>query len=216
MSYYNRYYRRPKPETVEGSKVQKLLDILEKAENLTDWEKNFANSIKEGLEKYKSATVKQFSTLQKVASRYNPENIAKRESWRSSWNDEKRENFKVMACYYLANPPYFADLAARALEDESYIPTEKAYAAMCENKYAQKVLATHYSDPLFPAGSMAVGRKRTTTVGLRGKTVVVIEHPWGVHSAAKGARRVLVLPVGETIPVETEERWLKKLPKKLR
>jgi len=219
MSYYSRFgYSRSRPETVDASKVQVLLDDLSSvADNLTPWEKDFVASLKEGLEKYGSATVNQFSTLQKVASRNDPENILKRKAWLTSWSDEKRENIKVMAHYYLANPPYFGDLAKRILEDESYIPTEKAYRAMCENKYSQKVIATHNTDPLFPAGSMAVVRaSQQSPHGLRGKTVLVIEHPAGVHNAANGAKRVKVLPIGEHAPYETEERWLKKLPKKLR
>jgi hypothetical protein len=103
------------------------------------------------------------------------------------------------------------------LNDPDYIPTARAYAAMCENKYAQKVMDIYNDEPLFPAGSMATARaSRQTPRRIRGKTVVVIEHPEGVHTAANGARRVVVLPVGESEPVETEERWLKKLPKKLR
>ena len=125
-----------------------------------------------------------------------------------------------MAHYYQANPPYFHDLATRCFEDAGYIPTEKAYRAMCENKYAQKVLEVHRADPQYPAGSMAVirasGNVPPVLKFLKGRTVIVIEHPEGVHNAASGAKRVKILPVGMSYPFETEERWLKKLPKKLR
>ena len=124
---------------------------------------------------------------------------------------------KIMSHYYKANPPYFQELASRALSDDDYIPTERAYRAMCENKYAQKVLETYNSPPLFPVGSMAsVRNSAQAPYILRGKNVLIIEHPAAVYTAARGAKRVKVLPAGETEAIETEERWLKKLPKKLR
>lgn len=216
MSYYRRAPR-PKPETIGTEKVKNTIETIDKIQNLTAWERSFIDSIKVGWQKYGSVTVKQHGMIQKLADRYNPENIKAREDWTSSFDDEKRTRLQVMASYYKANPPYFGDLATRIIEDPSYIPTEKAYNAMCENKYSQKVLDIHNSDPLYPSGTMAVARdSRQTPYQIRGKTVVVIEHPKGVHNSAKDARRVIVLPVGESVPVETEERWLKKLPKKLR
>ena len=217
MSYYHRFARRPKPVTIGTAKVKNMIETIDKIKGLSDWERNFVDSIKEGWQKYGSVTEKQHGMIQKLADRYNPENVKARENWITNFDDEKKNRLQVMASYYKANPPYFGDLADRVLNDPDYIPTARAYAAMCENKYAQKVMDIHNGDPLFPAGSMATARaSRQTPHRIRGKTVIVIEHPEGVHCAANGARRVVVLPVGESEPVETEERWLKKLPKKLR
>ena len=44
---------------------------------------------------------------------------------------------------------------------------------------------------------------------LRGKPAFVISHPAGVYSAAKGSKRVVILPIGASEIIETEERWLK-------
>jgi hypothetical protein len=217
VSYYHRFARRPKPVTIGTAKVKNMIETIDKIKGLSDWERNFVDSIKEGWQKYGSVTEKQHGMIQKLADRYNPENVKAREDWISNFDDEKKNRLQVVARYYKANPPYFGDLADRVLNDPDYIPTARAYAAMCENKYAQKVMDIHNGEPLFPAGSMATARaSRQTPRRIRGKTVVVIEHPEGVHTAANGARRVVVLPVGESEPVETEERWLKKLPKKLR
>lgn len=216
MSYYRRAPR-PRPETIGTEKVKNTIETIDKIQNLTAWERSFINSIKEGWQKYGSVTEKQHTMIQKLADRYNPDNVKARENWIGSFDDEKKNRLQVMARYYKANPPYFGDLANRILSDPDYIPTERAYNAMCENKYSRKVMDIHNGDPLFPAGTMAVARdSRQTPHRIRGKTIVVIEHPEGVHNSANGARRVIVLPVGESVPVETEERWLKKLPKKLR
>ncbi len=216
MSYYRRAPR-PKPMTIGTDKVKRTIDTIDTIETLSDWERSFIDSIKVGWQKYGSVTEKQHSMIQKLADRYNPDNVKAREDWADNFDDDRRARLQVMARYYKANPPYFGDLANRIIEDPNYVPTEKAYNAMCENKYSQKVMEIHNGDPLYPAGSMAVARNsRQTPYTIRGKTVVVIEHPQGVHNSAKDARRVVVLPVGESASVETEERWLKKLPKKLR
>jgi hypothetical protein len=216
MSYY-RHSRRPKPVTVATQAAQDMIKFLTEVDGMSDWESNFVQSVKDGWGKYGSVTEKQYSQIQKLADRYNPENIKARVSWTESYNEGKRRRAVIAASYYKANPPYFGDLATRVLEDPDYIPTERAYNAMCENKYALKAVEIHDSEPQFPDGSMAVARTSNQTPrGIRGKTVLIIQHPVGVHSAANGAKRVVVLPVGESAPVETEERWLKKLPKKLR
>ena len=197
MSYYHRFSR-PKPVTIGTEKVKNTIETIDKIESLSDWERNFINSIKEGWQKYGSVTEKQHAMIQKLADRYNPDNVAARQNWADSFDDEKKARLQIMARYYKANPPYFGDLATRIIEDPNYVPSEKAYNAMCANKYSQKVMEIYNGDPLYPAGTLAVARdSRQTPHKIRGKTVVVIEHPEGVHNAAKDARRVVVLPIGE-------------------
>ena len=85
---------------------------------------------------------------------------------------------------------------------------------MCENKYAKRVLNIHYQEPKFPVGSLAVIRSSDAaqiSQKQKGVTVAVISHEGVITSAARDAKPVLVLPVGESTPLLTEERWLKKL-----
>jgi len=125
-----------------------------------------------------------------------------------------------MARYYKFNPPYFNDLATKILAKDDYIPSRKAYAAMVGNKYASRVLETARSAPLFPAGQMAIVRKGTNLPSafrrMSGKMVVILETLDEVISAAKGSKRCLAVLAGGDAPFTIEERWLKKLPKKLR
>ena len=211
-------------EKYSGTNVTSKMDRLNAMkDSLTPWEQNFIASIGEGYKKFGSLTAGQFGALQKINDRYNAENIQKREDWRKNFTPDMRARMIIMAHYYEANPPYFHDLAEQVLSDPEYIPTEKAYKAMCENKYAQKVIETTNSAPQFPIGSMVMVRN-SRNVGngtsrsvyqFRGQPVVVIDHPGPVTNSANGARPVRVLPVGHTEPLLTEERWLKKLPKKL-
>ena len=114
-----------------------------------------------------------------------------------------REKMKVAGRYYLNNPPYFNDLANRILNDDVFVPTEKQYRSMVENKYVQKVLDNMNSVPTFPVGSMA--RVRTVATGHKMRY-----HRDKIAGAAKGAIHVIVLPIGSAETIETEVRWLKK------
>jgi hypothetical protein len=180
---------------------------------LTDWERNFLSSVAQSAKQYGSLTGKQESILQRIETNNNPEVQAARKNWREAFSDEMREKMKVAGRYYLANPPYFNDLANRILNDDVFIPTEKQYRSMVENKYVQKVLDNMKSVPTFPVGSMA--QVRTVVTGhvmrhYRDKMVMIIDYPDKVAGAAKGAIHVIVLPIGSAETIETEVRWLKK------
>jgi hypothetical protein len=225
MPYYNRnrgwmqYGHQQERKRFSGEQIVTDMERISQMENLTPWERNFINSISEGYKKYNSLTEGQHGTLQKISARYNPENLRQRAAWRESFSDDMREKMQIMARYYKSNPPYYGDLATRVLEDSEYIPSEKAYRSMCENKYAQRVINTALSEPEYPAGTMVMVRNSRSIAGtvakLKGQIVVVLDHPETVQNAARGARPVRVLPIGGTDSVLTEERWLKKLPKKL-
>jgi len=127
-----------------------------------------------------------------------------------------RAKMKVAARYYLNNPPYFSDLAQRVLNDGAFVPTEKQYRAMVENKYVQKVLDNMNSVPTFSVGSMAQVRQTAPPAlsakkRYANKMVMIIDYPDKVAGAAKGAIPVIVLPVGSSEVFETEVRWLKRV-----
>jgi len=204
----------------KGEEVNEVLAQVADLASLTPWEESFIQSVRKGYAKYGSLTEGQFRTLKKVAHRNSPAVKQEAQDWRTSYSDEMRETAKIMARYYKSNPPYFHDLAAKILAEDNYIPSKKAYAAMCENKYASRVLETARSAPLFPAGQMAIVRKGTNLPSafrrMSGKMVVILETLDEVISAAKGSKRCLAVLAGGDAPFTIEERWLKKLPKKLR
>ena len=121
---------------------------------------------------------------------------------------------RIAARYYLANPPYFRELAKKALEDDAFVPSERAYKKMVENKFATKVIESTLSKPKFNPGSHVTLRANASTSGLwsvRGKAGVVIK-PGAkpVTSAARGSKVYSVLFFGQATPTFVEERWLKK------
>lgn len=211
-----------RPNMTKCKSVKSKLQMIARIDNLlarnvefTAWEKEFLTSIKQGVQRYGSLTGKQESILQRIETSKDPAVVAQRQSWKASYNDDMRSNMKIAGQYYLNNPPYFADLARRALDDNDFIPTEKQYRAMVDNKYVQKVLDNMNSVPTFPVGTMAQIRKTAPPAFsakkcIGDKMVMIIDYPDKVAGAAKGAIPVIVLPVGSSEVIETEVRWLKR------
>ena len=208
-----------RPNMTKCKSVKSKLQMIARIDNLlarnvefTAWEKEFLTSIKQGVQRYGSLTGKQESILQRIETSKDPAVVAQRQSWKANYNSDMRSNMKIAGQYYLNNPPYFADLARRALDDNDFIPTEKQYRAMVDNKYVQKVLDNMNSVPTFAVGTMAQLRQTAPNPGRKhyNKMVMIIDYPDKVAGAAKGAVPVTVLPVGSSEVFETEVRWLKK------
>ena len=176
----------------------------------SSWDRGFLESILEQNRQRGSLSPRQIEILERIESNHSEEAVNRASAWAANYTAEKRERAKICAAYYKANPPYYGDLATSLLENEDFVPTEKQYASITENKYAAKVLAAHYAEPLFSQGAKVEVRK-TGGYGVAGKKGFVLQVNHGTPvNAAKGVKRYLVLPVGEPTPVVVEERHLKR------
>ena len=81
------------------------------------------------------------------------------EKWSSQYDDQKRGRAEICALYYKANPPYFTNLANKILNDDKFVPTEKQYRSICQNKFAMKVIKSYEDDPLYEIVNMVRFRK---------------------------------------------------------
>ena len=212
-TYGRRSYRaRPKkqdnPELV--ARIEKT--AARGATTMTDWERKFVGSILESAKKWGRLTAKQHGLYQNIESRLDPANIAAREAWNSSWDEEKRAALLFAARYYKANPPYFSGCLDRILNDSNYIPTEKLYRKMVENKYVQRAMTNAAATPLYAVGTMVTIRDSLNVPlrSLRGQDVLVVDVETDVLHATKGSRSYTVLPIGAGETVAIQERWLKK------
>jgi len=180
---------------------------------LTDWERSFLGSLRDSAKKWGRLTGKQHDVFQRIERKSNPEHIAARKKWNESFTPDMRESLKFAAEYYKANPPYFGDAATRILSNPDYVPTEKLYRKMVENKYVQRAIANANEDAKFPVGTMVMVRDSKSVQGRisrhRGQLAVVLECAKSIRSATKGSRKMTVLPVGGTETIQTEERYLK-------
>ena len=213
MGYYRGYM-----SSSNETKAQ-LVERIEKVAargttTLTDWERSFLGSLRDSAKKWGRLTGKQHDVFQRIERKSNPEHIAARKKWNESFTPAMRESLKFAAEYYKANPPYFGDAATRILSNPDYVPTEKLYRKMVENKYVQRALKNANETAKFPVGTMAMVRDSAQVQGrlcaYRGQLVMVVECSDKVRSATKGSRNMVVLPVGATETILTEERYLKR------
>ena len=201
-------------DPLEGNPQAKVIVDLLAKENIAEGDKRFLTSLKNAVARWGKLTERQAAALERITERYSEAGQQRRAVWSEIYATQRHEALAA-ANYYAANPPYYGDLAERILTEPDFIPTEKQFNAITQNKYAQKVIKATFSEPLFPAGAMVEGRA-SANYKLRGKKAFVLKVNYGhVTNAAKGTKKYLVLPVGAPTPLVVEEREIKKV-KKLR
>ena len=179
------------------------------------WACEFVESLTGQLKTGRSLSPRQLQILTKIEGENSTEAIAANQTFASDYAanaDGMRDKALIVARYYECTG-YFGNLVKSLAEDSEYIPSEKQYRKMVENKYAQKVLECHYSAPKYAVGSFVALRSSAgwpERQGTGNKPCVVIQTNAGaVTSAARGAKKYKVLPVGAAKPVIIEERHLK-------
>jgi len=194
-----------------SDQIKRIQALLARTD-LSTSNRSFGESLEQSFKRWGKLTDKQWAAFQRMEARFSPEVMASQKAWKDDWNEEKARKLKVAAEYYLLNPPYFGDAAKTIMEDETYVPSEKLYRKMVENKYVQKVLTTIDADPLYPAGSLVMVRKtaRSHAYAYRDRIAMVVSTDGPIRSAAKGAKTYTVLPFGESRTIQIQERWLKR------
>ena len=184
---------------------------------LNDWSRGFLESVKEQLGRRGNLSDKQINIVKKIESENNEDAQKKRKEWIASYDDEKRQIAVICATYYHATGDYYRRMANQVLEDPDFIPSEKQWKAMCDNKYAAKVIKATFDDPLYPAGSLVSVRSsapwRVKDASPQGIFLVVETDAAPVVSACKGAKIYKIMPVGSPNSFIIEERHIKKMKK---
>ena len=211
MRHYQDGQEVASPKQALTERIQKT--AAQGVSTLTDWERSFLSSLLDSVKKWGRLTAKQHEVYQRIEKKTDPAFQAARKSWNESWNPEKRTKIVFAANYYMANPPYYSDAASRILSDPSYVPSEKLYRKMVENKYVQRAMANAAAASLYGVGTMVTIRDSTsnpTRASLRGQDVLVVDVEQDVLHATKGSRAYTVLPIGAGETLMIQERWLKK------
>jgi hypothetical protein len=203
-------------ETIMGTRAvdKKLIDRLRNLKNqrLTEYEVGVVESLSDFATKRGYLTEKQVKFLSNIEANYTSDAMSNRQMWLDSFDEQMRRDFRIVADYYYRQGQYFFALASKIKEDENYVPTEKIYRKLCENKYAQRVLTEHKKDPRFMVGQVvyAVSKAPSRTAhDLRRGGVVLRANAEPIDHAVKGAKKYLVLPIGDPHGIIVEERWLK-------
>ena len=190
------------------------------------WDRAFLESILEQLSKDRQLSAKQKQTLGKVLARNTAEDQQKHENWESIYEVDYEASARVLAFYHL-HQPYYKAMAADILVGK--VPERNKFLRMHDNKYSKKVLAQDRAIPKYEVGTYLVPRSafdHYRHVEFEGDMIwvtqnkiiqnftnrggFVIEICNEIRSAAKGAKRYKLLPIGETTPIIVEERFLKK------
>ena len=193
--------------------IEKLMTVP----TLNDWSRGFLESVKEQLARRGKLSDKQISIVKKIEAENGDEAQRGREKWIASYDEEKRQIAKICATYYNATGDYYRRMASQVSEDPDFILSEKQWKAMCDNKYAAKVIKATFDDPLYAAGSLVSLRSsapwRIKNASPQGIFLVVETDAEPVISACKGAKIYRVMPVGSAENFLIEERHIKKMKK---
>jgi hypothetical protein len=196
------------------SEQAKRLEAFLTLTEISASERSFGESLGSSIKKWGKMTDRQWTAFQRMEARYSPEVKAARQKWYDDWDEEKARKLRIAVEYY-SYTEYFSRVVSEVLKDLSYIPSEKDYRKIVENKYAQRVIETMATEPLYEVGSLVQVRKtaRKRAYSLRDRQALVVINDGPVKSAVKGARTYTILPFGESNTVTIEERFLKKARK---
>ena len=195
-------------------RIEKLIE--KKKQNNDEEALGFLESLQTSMEKWGDLTEKQRKAFERIEYLSSDEGKKYVAAWQQEYSNNLKESATVCARYYLANPPYFHDIASKVVSNPEFIPTEGQFRAMCENKYAIKVLKEYRRPPQFNAGDIVQVREASSMpyhlYNLRGKPCVVIKNDSGIITThAKGAKVYKILPFGQSKLFDCQERHLKSL-----
>jgi hypothetical protein len=214
---------------------QQIFDRLGAIKGLptsSQWALGFADSIRDQIIMGRTLSDRQKATCRKILDENSKEAQAQLANWASEYKMHHKREANQLATYYKhQSGGYFGDLVTTILADE--VPARGKYLKMRNNKFAKKVLAEIERKPRFstedhiipnskfqPGYSfkypMMSGRNGNTYVtryekaNFKSRGGIIIDIDDKIHSAAKGAKRYLVLPFGSANTYYVEERFLKK------
>ena len=214
---------------------QQIFDRLGAIKGLptcSQWAEGFADSIRDQIKRGRTLSERQKATCHKILKENSKEANRELANWATEYNTHHKKKAKQIATYYNVQAGgYFRDLVRIILADE--VPPRGKYLKMRNNKYAKKVLAEIERKPRFSTedhiipnskfqegysfnAAMMSCRNNTGYVSgnekrnFRVRGGIIIDVDDKIHSAAKGAKRYLVLPFGSAETYWVEERFLKK------
>jgi len=216
---------------------QQIFDRLGAIKGLptcSQWAEGFADSIRDQIKRGRTLSDRQKATCHKILKENSEEANLELANWATEYEMHHKKKAKQIATYYKAQSGgYFRDLVKTILADE--VPPRGKYLKMRNNKYAKKVLAEIERKPRFSTEDhiipnskfmdgysfshpMMSGRNGSfvssdekSNFKSRGGIIIGVDDK--IVSAAKGAKRYLVLPFGSAETYWVEERFLKRKTK---
>ena len=191
MDYYSSYKKVAVPR-ISDPKILERINLLKQEKNISPNVFSFLSSLAASYKKYGGITEKQCNAFYDIEKSYLKNDNSSNTAWQEQYNETHREIAKICALYYCANPPYYGDLAYRVLYDKEFVPTNKQYDSLTGNKYAKKVLESHYSSPKFKVNDYVSLRKNNPCeINERKNIFIVIQvAPAPITTAAKNTKKI--------------------------
>ena len=199
-----------------GGAMIKRLSALSERVSADAWASRFVASLSLQVQGGRDLSPKQVQILEKIERENSDEALAAAATWATDYASPDESGISpreraIIAARYYQTTSYFQGVVAKVLDGDT--PTPKQYRKMVENKYAQKVIEATLSAPKYTAGSFVTLRASAPSSarwGTGNKPCVIIKADAApVTSAARGAKKYSVLPIGGAKPVIIEERHLK-------
>ena len=206
-----------------GLLLERLNELSSRCEP-SSWAAGYVESLTSQVRGDRRLSERQYEILRNLEDEYDDASMAARQKWIEDYkkNDSTlRADAIVVANYYMSTG-YFRDTAREIIENDAFVPTYSQYNKMVKNKYAQKVLASHYALPKYDVGTLVTFRGNAPSAVRivdgsylkRSITMMVIETDAApITSAARGAKVYKLLPVGKASTLEVEERYIMKARK---
>ena len=196
-----------------------------------DWSRGFAESNCEQHANGRVLSEKQRAICHRILTENNKEAQKALANWHTEYNMHHKKKATQLANYYKRQGNgYYGDVVKDILEGK--VPDRSKYLRMRNNKYAKKVLVELERKPRFSiedhiepnskffsgygfhksmmqasSSEVYIDARERDNFKKRGGVIIAMDD--NIYSAAKGAKRYLVLPFGSANTYWTEERFLK-------
>jgi len=216
------------PENIAAA-IQKNGSMLDRLNTLrartepTSYANGYTESLINQVKADRRLSERQMEILRKIEAEHDDGAMADRAKWVEGYkNDPTLRNDAIVVAHYYKTTGYFRSTADAIIDDESFIPTYSQYNKMVKNKYAQKVLAAHNDKPKYEKGQLVTFRSATPTgqrrcgdgyIKLNVPMMVIASDAAPVTSAARGAKKYKLLPIGKAETLIVEERYIMKARK---
>ena len=202
---------------------QTTIDSLKGNSLLSQWEKDFIESVSDFFSKKGRVSAAQERVLIRCFDKCSPQKQKESDEWAAKYDAEKRKIALLCARYY-ENLGYFRNLCSAVIKDpDNFMLTEEQWTKMCQNTYAQRVIENSKTPFQFGLGDLARVRKTITYNHLspadgseafhhskmRNQAVIIIDQEDPKENPGQHKRVCCSLIINPAILFWCEERKLK-------
>ena len=189
--------------------VQVRIQNIRSKNGLSDWEKNFLQSIETYFGHKNGLTYGQYNTFRKIEAKFSDAAVAEQDEFQKSFTDDMRSDMKIVAGVYEKKMlPYHKDLRDKVVNDDKFIPKKSQWEKFMKNKYAEGYLHNMKSPPKFKIGDTVCPSSHDKSEMY--KTAIIIDNEGLTPiSHAVGGKMYMILPYGQTSTLLVEERAIK-------